>query len=288
MSNKISEIEPLVSDVKTLIGESKQALAVTVNATLSMLYWQIGKRINDEVLQNKRAEYGQQVVKLLSEALIIEYGSGWSKRQLHHCLRFCEVFPDFQIVHTLCTQLSWSHIRLIIPIEAPLKREFYIEICKLEKWSVRTFQDRINSMLFERTAISKKPELTITNDLNQLKNEKQLSIDDDDYYIDLLFYHRRLKSLVAIDLKLGKFEASHKGQMELYLRWLEKHEMVSGENPPIGLILCASKNKEHIELLQLEHSNIKVAEYLTQLPDMKLLEERLHRAIEIARNKYSE
>lgn len=288
MSNKIKEIEPLVSDVKTLIGESKQALAVTVNATLSMLYWQIGKRINDEVLQNKRAEYGQQVVKLLSEALIIEYGSGWSKRQLHHCLRFCEVFPDFQIVHTLCTQLSWSHIRLIIPIEAPLKREFYIEICKLEKWSVRTFQDRINSMLFERTAISKKPELTITNDLNQLKNEKQLSIDDDDYYIDLLFYHRRLKSLVAIDLKLGKFEASHKGQMELYLRWLEKHEMVSGENPPIGLILCASKNKEHIELLQLEHSNIKVAEYLTQLPDMKLLEERLHRAIEIARNKYSE
>ena len=123
MSNKINEIEPLVSDIKTLIGESKQALAVAVNATLSMLYWQIGKRINDEVLQNKRAEYGQQVVKLLSEALIIEYGSGWSKRQLHHCLRFCEVFPDFQIVHTLCTQLSWSHIRLIIPIEAPLKRD---------------------------------------------------------------------------------------------------------------------------------------------------------------------
>ena len=343
MSNKIKEIEPLVSDVKTLIGESKQALAVAVNSAMSMLYWNIGKRINEEVEGKDRTEmYGKEIVATLWRQLSEEYGAAFSEKNLRRMMQFAKVFPEKEIVHTLCTQLSWSHIKLLIPIEAPLKREFYIEICKLEKWSVRTFQDRINSMLFERTAISKKPELTITNDLNQLKNEKQLSadlvfrdpyfldflglkdtysekdlesailvelqkfiiemgsdfafmarqkritIDDDDYYIDLLFYHRRLKSLVAIDLKLGKFEASHKGQMELYLRWLEKHEMVSGENPPIGLILCASKNKEHIELLQLEHSNIKVAEYLTQLPDLKLLEEKLHRAIEIARNKYSE
>ena len=196
-------------------------------------------------------------------------------------------------------------------------------------------------MLYERTAISKKPEQTIINDLELLKNEQQLSpdlvfrdpyfldflglrdtysekdleasilvelqkfiielgsdfafmarqkritIDNDDYYIDLLFYHRRLKCLVVIDLKLGKFEAAYKGQMELYLRWLEKHEGIEGENLPIGLILCASKNQEHIELLQLEKSNIKVAEYLTQLPDMKLLEQRLHQAIEMAKNKLS-
>ena len=196
-------------------------------------------------------------------------------------------------------------------------------------------------MLYERTAISKKPEQTIINDLELLKNEQQLSpdlvfrdpyfldflglrdtysekdleasilvelqkfiielgsdfafmarqkritIDNDDYYIDLLFYHRRLKCLVVIDLKLGKFEAAYKGQMELYLRWIEKHEGIEGENLPIGLILCASKNQEHIELLQLEKSNIKVAEYLTQLPDMKLLEQRLHQAIEMAKNKLS-
>lgn len=118
-----------------------------------------------------------------------------------------------------------------------------------------------------------------------LARQKRISIDNEDYYLDLLFYHRRLKCLVAIDLKLGKFEAAHKGQMELYLRWLEKHEMVEGENQPIGLILRAYKNQEHIELLQLNKSNIKVAEYLTQLPDMKLLEQKLHQAIERAKNK---
>lgn len=213
-------------------------------------------------------------------------------------------------------------------------------MCKLEKWSVRTLKDRINSMLYERTAISKKPEELIQKEIDSLRNsqklspdlvfrdpyfldflglkdiysekdledsilaelqkfiiefgsdfaflarQKRITIDNDDYYIDLLFYHRRLKCLVAIDLKLGKFEASYKGQMELYLRWLEKYEMLEGENLPIGLILCAAKNEEHIELLQLEHSNIKVAEYLTKLPELKLLEEKLHKAIEIAREKF--
>lgn len=122
-------------------------------------------------------------------------------------------------------------------------------------------------------------------DFGLLARQKRITIDQEDYYLDLLFYHRRLKSLVAIELKLGKFQAAHKGQMELYLRWLAKHESVQGENPPIGLILCASKNEEHAELLQLDQSNIKVAEYLTHLPDLKILEQKLHQAIEIARIK---
>lgn len=210
-------------------------------------------------------------------------------------------------------------------------------MCKLEKWSVRTFQERINSMLYERTAISKKSELTLKQDLEQLKTDKQLTpdlvfrdpyfldflglkdtysekdletaivvelqrfiielgndfafmarqkritIDNRDYKIDLLFYHRRLKCLVVIDLKLGEFEAGFKGQMELYLRYLEKYEKIEGENQPIGLILCAGKNEEHIELLQLDKSNIRVAEYLTELPDKALLQKKLHEAIENAR-----
>lgn len=329
----------LAIEIKQLIAESREQVAVAINSAITILYWQIGKRINDEVLQNQRAEYGKEIIATLSTQLTEEYGKGWSKRQLHHCLRFAETFPDSTIVHTLCTQLSWSHIRLIIPMETELQRQFYIEICRLEKWSVRTFQERINSMLYERTAISKKPELTIQNELELLKKnqhispdmvfrdpyfldflglkdtysekdleesilvelqkfiielgsdfafmarQKRISIDNDDYYLDLLFYHRRLKCLVAIELKLGKFEAAHKGQMELYLRWLEKYETIEGENSPIGLILCATKNQEHVELLQLENSNIKVAEYLTKLPNLKLIEQKLHQAIEIARNK---
>ena len=215
-------------------------------------------------------------------------------------------------------------------------------MCRLEKWSTRILQERINSMLFERTAISKKPEEIIQNELTILATnhtisdhlvfrdpylvevlglhdtssekdlessillelqkfiielgsdfafmarQKRITIDHEDYYLDLLFYHRRLKCLVAVELKLGKFEATHKGQMELYLKWLEKHELIDGENPPIGLILCASKNQEHIELLQLENSNIKVAEYLVQLPDMKLLEKKLNQAISRAKHKLNQ
>lgn len=330
---------PFIREIKELIEKSRQKVAVAVNSAISMLYWQIGKRINEEILQNQRAEYGMEIVVTLSRQLELEYGKGWGEKQLRQCMKFAQVFPEKEIVYTLCRELSWSHFRVIMYLEESLKREFYIEMCKMEKWSVRTLRGRINTMLYERTAISKKPELTIQKDLNQLKNNQKMSsdlvfrdpyfldflglndtysendlesailvelqkfiielgsdfaflarqkrivIDNDDYYIDLLFYHRRLKCLIAIDLKLGKFEAGFKGQMELYLNWLEKHEMVEGENLPIGLILCSSKKQEHIELLQLDKSNIRVAEYLTRLPDLKLLEQKLHLAIEVARNK---
>ncbi len=330
----------LTNEIKQLIEQSRQNVAIAVNSELTMLYWNIGRRINIEILNEKRAEYGKQIVATLSRQLTSEYGDGWSKRLLHQCLRFAEIIPDIQIVHTLCTQLSWSHIRLLISIENELKRDFYIEMSKMEHWSVRVLQERIKSMLFERTAISKKPELTIQNDLELLKNEqkisadmvfrdpyfldflglqdaysekdletsiiielqkfitefgsdfafmgrqKRITIDNRDYYIDLLFYHRRLKCLVAIDLKIGEFEASYKGQMELYLRYLEKYEQLEGENTPIGLILCTGKNEEHIELLQLEKSNIRVADYYTILPSKKLLQEKLHKAIEIAQLKF--
>lgn len=329
----------LLSEVCSLIDTSRQRVAITVNAEISALYWHIGQRIHQEVLQGKRAEYGKQIIASLSVQLTEEYGRGWSEKQLRHCLHFVEVFPDIKIISTLWRQLTWSHIKELIYIDVPLKREFYIELCQLEKWSVRALRDRVNSMLFERTAISKKPEKIIQNDLQQLKitktlstdlvfrdpyvldflglsdtysekdlesailaelqhfitelgsdfaflaRQKRITIDNDDYYIDLLFYHRRLRRLVAIELKLGKFKAEHKGQMELYLRWLEKYEMVKGEEKPIGLILCASKNEEHIELLDLEQSNIRVAQYITQLPDFKLLEDKLHQAIRLAKQR---
>lgn len=115
--------------------------------------------------------------------------------------------------------------------------------------------------------------------------QKRITIDNDDYYIDLLFFHRGLRRLVAIELKLGKFTASHKGQMELYLRWLSKHEKRNGEDEPIGLILCAEKKQEHIELLELDKSGIHVAQYLTELPPKEILEERLRKSIEVAKEK---
>lgn len=331
--------QQVFSEIRQLIEETRKSVAVAVNAGLTMLYWEVGKRINKEVLNHQRAEYGKQIIAKLSEQLTEEYGKGWGRKQLLHCVRFATIFPEAEIVSTLWRQLSWSHIKLIIYIEDPLKREFYIEMVKLEKWSVRTFKDRINSLLYERTAISKKPEETISKELKQLKDgeapssdlvfrdpyvldflglkdtysekdletailselqhfitemgtdfaflarQKRITIDNRDYYIDLLFYHRRLKRLVAIDLKLGEFEAAFKGQMELYLRYLAKHDMVEGENTPIGLILCTGKNREHIELLELDRSNIRVSEYMTELPPKKLLEEKLHRILQQERKR---
>lgn len=331
-------IPVLTQEIKLLINQSRQQLAVTVNSAMSMLYWQVGKRIHEEILKQKRAEYGKQLIETLAKQLCMEYGTGWSKRHIHHCVRFAEIYPQLKIVHTLCTQLSWSHLRLIASMEDELRRMFYVEMCKIEKWSVRTLAERINSMLYERTAISKKPEETIKNELNLLKKtqkitpdmvfrdpyfldflglkgaysekdleatiiaelqnfiielgtdfaflsrQKRITIDDRDYYIDLLFYHRRLKSLVVIDLKIGKFDAAFKGEMELYLAYLEKYETIEGENPPIGLILCTGKNPEHVELLQLHKSNIKVADYFTILPSKQVLLDHLHKAIAIAQN----
>lgn len=330
---------PLLTDVRLLIDSARQRVANAVNAELTQLYWKIGQRVNVELLQGQRAEYGKQVIAELAKQLMIEFGKGWSERQLRYCLRVAQIFPDIQILHTLCSELSWSHLRLIIQIDEALKRDFYIEICRVEHWSVRQLQERINSMLFERTAISKKPEETIQQDIMQLRNQgqqsadltfrdpyvldflglsdsysekdletailaelqrfiiemgsdfafmarqKRITIDTRDYYIDLLFYHRRLRCLIAIDLKVGEFEAAHKGQMELYLRYLEKHEQMEGEKTPIGLILCTGKNEEHVELLQLEQSNIRVADYITQLPSREALKIKLHQSIELARMK---
>lgn len=328
-----------VSEIKTLIEQSKRNVALAINSEITALYWHVGNRINSEILQNERAEYGKQIVQSLSAQLEQEYGKGWGEKQLRHCMQFALVFPDKEIVYALRRQLSWTHLRTVIYMEDALKRAFYIEMCKLENWSSRQLKERIQSMLYERTAISKKPELTIQNDLELLQNEQKLSadlvfrdpyvldflglsdaysekdletsiiaelqrfiielgsdfafmarqkritIDNRDYYIDLLFYHRRLKCLIAIDLKIGEFEAAHKGQMELYLRYLEKHEQVEGENTPIGLILCTGKNEEHVELMQLHKSNIHVADYLTLLPSQKVLKQKLHQAIEIAKNR---
>lgn len=333
----------LVSDIKTLIEQSKQQVSVAVNATITLLYWNIGNRINQEIGNKNQAEkYGKQLVISLWRQLSEEYGTSFSEKNLRRMMQFAHVFPDEKIVVSLVRQFSWTHFLAVIPIEDPLKRMFYIEMCKIEKWSVRTLRERINSMLYERTAISKKPEQTIKNELQQLNEtnlitpdlvfkdpyfldflglkdsysekdlesaiiaelqrfiselgndfaflarQKRLMIDNRDYYIDLLFYHRRLKCLIVIDLKIGEFDAAFKGEMELYLAYLEKYETVEGENPPIGLILCTGKNIEHIELLQLHKSNIKVADYFTLLPSKEILLDRLHKAIAIAQNNIKE
>ncbi len=339
MNNKLQDINKLFSEIKQLIEEARKTVAVTVNATTTVLYWNVGERINREILGNKRAEYGKEIIKSVSKSLTEEYGKGWSDKQLRHCLRIAETFPNKEILYALSRQLSWTHLRTIMYLKDELRREFYIEITKLENWNTRTLNEKIGSMLFERTAISKKPDKLIKHELKELREESKLSpdlvfrdpyflnflglddnynektlenailrelekfilelgqgftfverqkrmlIDGDSFKLDLLFYHRKLKRLVAIDLKLDRFKAQFKGQMELYLRYLEKHETEKGEETPIGLILCAKGSEEQIELLQLEKSGIRIAEYLVELPSKELLQRKLHKVIELEKKR---
>jgi predicted nuclease of restriction endonuclease-like (RecB) superfamily len=329
----------LLGDIRQLIESSRAGLAVTVNSTLTLLYWQIGQRIRNEVLQGERAEYGEQIVSTLAKQLEANYGRGFSSKNLRHMLRFAEAYPDAEIVSTLSRQLAWSHFLELIYLKDPLQRDFYTQMCSQERWSVRRLRERKDTLLFERTALSHQSEELLATELANLRQngevtptlvlkdpyvldflglqdrylerdledailrelenfllelgagftfvarQKRIQIDNDDFYIDLLFYNRRLKRLVAIDLKLGDFKAADKGQMELYLRWLAKHEQEPGEAPPLGIILCSGKKQEQIELLELDASGIHVAEYLTQLPPKALLQQKLHDAIERSRQR---
>jgi predicted nuclease of restriction endonuclease-like (RecB) superfamily len=327
----------LFNNVSILIDQSRRRIAYHINSEMVTVNWHIGKLINENILQNKRAEYGKSVIVGLSQLLTSKYGSGYSIAHLAYCRTFAGMYPDESIIHAMREQLSWTHIRIILSIKDEVKRDFYLHLSIEERWKTRHLEERIGSMLFERTALSKKPNELIKKELNVLKSEgtvtsdlvfrypyvldflglkdtyseydletailsqlqqfiielgtdfafiarqKVITIDQEDFRIDLLFYHRGLRRLVAIDLKLDKFKAAYKGQMELYLKWLDKHERKNGEETPIGLILCSQKQQEQIELLELDKGQIRVSEYLTQLPSKELLAEKLHYAIQIAK-----
>ena len=329
----------LLGDLRSLIDATRVRVAVGINTEMVLLYWDIGERIRKEILKDERAAYGKQVVNTVSDQLTMQYGRGFTRANLFHMLHFFETFPDRKIVYSLSGQLSWTHFRNIIYIKDSLAREFYTEMCRLERWSVRTLQAKIQGMLFERTALSKKPEelarkelaalrdddrmtpdlvfrspyfleflglsdtfsekdlensilrelelfiLELGTDFSFVARQKRITVDAEDYYIDLLFYHRKLRRLVAIELKLGTFKAADKGQVELYLRWLNKYDRQPGEDPPLGLILCAGSSVGHVELLELETSSIRVAEYLTELPPQEMLEHKLESAVAIARER---
>ena len=343
MSELAPALDPpntLVRDLRHMIFDARRQAAAAVNVGLTLLYWRLGDRIRREVLGSERANYGEQVVATLSHALAREFGRGFERTNLTRMMKFAEAFPDEEIVATLSHQLSWSHFRELLPLERPLQREFYAEMCRLESWSVRTLRGRIDSMLYERTALSRKPDDLAKQELATLKSrgevgpslilkdpyildfldlkdryierdfedailrelemfllelgagfsfiarQKRIQLDGEDFYIDLLFYNRKLKRLVAVELKQGSFRAEYKGQMELYLRWLAKYESEDAEGPPLGIILCAGASTRQIELLELDSAGIHVAENLTVLPPRDVLVRKLGDAIGAARLRF--
>ena len=307
----------LFSDLRDLVRSARQRVAVAVNSEAISLYWQVGCRIKKDILKGGRGAYGEETT-------------------IQHCVRVAYTFTEAEIVYALRTQLSWTHVRALMGIDDELKRMFYLEMAAHEHWSTRRMEEKIDAMLFERTAISRKPEAVIRAELAKvgergeltpdlvfrssyffsltglrddysesdledailaqietaieefgtdfafLGRQRRITIDATDYKMDLLFFHRSLRRLVVVDLKLGRFKPEYEGQMRLYLRYLDRNERKHGEESPIGLILCSEGNTEHIEYLMLDEENIRVAQYFTQLPSKELLRGKLQRAVAIA------
>lgn len=172
-------------------------------------------------------------------------------------------------------KLELSKVREKQTINADLvfKNPYFLEFTGLKGvYSERSLEDSLVTRLEQFI-------LELGTGFTFVERQKRMVIDGLDFRLDLLFYHRKLKRLIAVDLKIGRFKASYKGQMELYLRWLEKYEMQEGEDLPIGLILCTEGNSEQIELLQLDKSGIKVAQYFTELPSKELLQKQLRKSL---------
>jgi predicted nuclease of restriction endonuclease-like (RecB) superfamily len=332
----------LLSDLRQMIVATRQEVARTVDAGLVTLYWHIGERVRRDILQLKRADYGKNIISALGRQLSVEFGRGFDEKSLRHMIRFAEAFTNETIVSALRRQLTWTHFKALAYIEDDLKRDFYAEMCRIERWNTRTLSEKMRSMLFERTALSKRPDKLARLEIQKLREQDQLSpdlvfrdpyvldflglkdsylekdleaaiireiesfilelgigftfvarqkrivIDGEDYHLDLLFYHRKLQRLIALDLKIGEFVAADKGQMELYLKWLAKHEREPHENEPLGIILCAGKREEHVELLEPFQSGIHVASFLTQLLPKSQLKRKLHESVRLARNRLEE
>jgi predicted nuclease of restriction endonuclease-like (RecB) superfamily len=318
----------LLNELVVLIESSKKRVNRTVNGELNLLFWHIGKRINEEILQNNRAEYGKKVVPKIAEKLTAKYGRNFEQKNLRRMMQFANVIKEYEIVEPLARQLTWSHILLLIPLREVNAQLFYANRAIEENWSKRELRKQIELKAFERTEIAniqlksesndllntfKDPYVLdflnlkssfIENDLESailkdlesfilelgkgfafMERQKRIIIDGEDFYLDLLFYNRNLKRLVAIELKLGKFQAQFKGQMELYLKWLNRYEKAEDEKEPIGLILCAESNKEQIELLEMHKDGIMVAEYWTVMPPKKELEQKLHLLLREAKDR---
>jgi predicted nuclease of restriction endonuclease-like (RecB) superfamily len=362
----VAKAPRILPEIRRMIEAARHRVATAANLTMVNLYWNIGRVITQDIQRNeKRAEYGSQLLERLAEYLTKEYGRGFSKVNLQDMRRFYEHFQIDQTVSDLLAlpgknqtasdqssplntgallgrsterlpidfrkhfTIGWSHYRLLLSQADARKRSFYFEQAASQRWSVRELHRRIEEALFERIALSrdtrrlvtlekkkgppeevryedvfkdpyvldflglkgayseKDLEAAVIRNLEQFLSELgsdfcfvgrqyAMRIDDTDYFLDLLFFHRGLRCLVAIDLKLGTFSAADKGQMDLYLAWLKQHDWREGENEPVGLILCTSKKRQHVELL-LRHGphKMQVSEYLTKLPSKKLLEDRL-------------
>jgi predicted nuclease of restriction endonuclease-like (RecB) superfamily len=319
MSNIIPQnLESIYANIKNVLDEARRKAFRSVNFAMVQAYWHIGRLIVEEEQNGKeRADYGKYLVRELSKKLSLEFGKGFDERNLWYMRSFYHIFPN---VNALRSELTWTHYRILLRVENLDARDFYLIESINSNWSTRELERQINSLLYERIALSsdkqKVKELSIKGDMVQkpddlikdpyvleflgleenksylerdleqalidrlqdfmlelgrgfsfVGRQKRITVGDDHFYIDLVFYNYELKCFVLIDLKVGKLTHQDIGQMDFYVRYFEKEIKPKGDNPTIGLILCTDKNDTMIKYTLLEDSNqIFASRYKLYLP----------------------
>lgn len=332
----------LVAEMRGLIDSARQRVVDHVATELTQAYWLIGRRILAEMMRSGEPKDGAALLATLSVQLARDYGRSFDARNLLRLVQFAEYFPNESVVAALRQYLGWGHFKQLVAIDNPFRRDFYAEMCRIERWSARELERQIEARLFERTAQAAQPERFIQQEIDAaaeqdrtgqvsamgalrdphmldflgmedphldngleaailremeqfllrlgagftlVARQKRVQVDQTDHYIDLVLYNRKLRRLVAIDLRLGGLHARYKSRMELYLRWLAKYEQEPGEASPLGITWCTGKTREHIEVLELDRHGVHRAEYLKVLPPRAELEAHLHQSVQLARER---
>ena len=305
------------SRIRNSVITAQSRIYNAVNSAMVQAYWEIGEQIYIACGENERAEYGKGLLKYLSEKLTSEFGAGFAVRNLQMMRKF---YLMYQNANTLCSQLSWSHYRILMRISDDKRREWYTEECAKSGWSVRQLERQINTMFYERLLSSKEKDAVAAEiqttepkheyekiirdpyvlefldlpenphfyekDLEQaiidhlqkfllelgrgfsfVARQKKISFDGRHFYIDLVFYNYILKCFVLIDLKLGDLTHQDLGQMQMYVNYYTRELMNEGDNPPIGIVLCADKSDAIVKYTLSENdTQIFASKYMTYIP----------------------
>ena len=325
------QMDKLVGDVRTLLAQARQATARAVNTAMVTTYWMIGQRIVvEEQNGSNRADYGEYILKRLSKALTPEFGNGFSYSNLKNMRQFYKTYANDEIGYTLCSQLGWSHNRLIMRVQDSNARHYYLQEAAQEGWSVRQLERNIESHYYQRllaapnenkpqTAGDTQPqpidvksfvkdpyvlefvglppypdhkesqlEAALTDNMQQfllelgkgfsfVGRQYRISTETSHFYIDLVFYNYILKCFVLIDLKAKKLTHRDIGQMDMYVRMFDDLKRGEGDNPTIGILLCAEKEETVVKYSVLNGSQqLFAAKYLPYMPT----EEELRNMIE--------
>ncbi len=317
-----------LDDLRNTLATARTRAQQSVNFIMVNAYWQVGQLIVEEEQKGaERATYGQGLIRALSEQLTEEFGTGFTKRNLHSMVKFYQTFP---IVQTLSAQLSWSHYLLILKVEDETARHWYIQECAAANWSVRALERQINSHYYERLLLSQDKQ-AVTAEANQntqalkyspkdfvkdpyvleflnlkpsdrlyestleqaliteiqqfllelgrgfafVARQQRLSVEDDHFYIDLVFYNYLLKCFVIIDLKTGKLTHQDVGQMDMYVRLYDETRKGDDDNPTVGIILCSDKNETIVKYSSINNQTLFAAKYKLYLPSEQELKAEL-------------